>query len=107
VENGVGTKTKKTKIANDTRASICQTAKKAGRIDILIGLQLRKIRQTKKVTLEEVACGLQMSYQQVQKYEAGRNRIAASTLLCMAALLDRPVEEFFSLANEYIRELKG
>ena len=104
----MGTKTKKkTDAANDTRVSIFQAAKSAGAIDALIGLQLRKIRKAKKLTQQDIAQGLRITYQQVQKYESGRNRIAASTLYHIATLLDRPIDDFFQLIEAYLKEPKN
>lgn len=104
----MGSKTKKPKavVANDTRVSICQTAKSTGVIDQLIGLQLRKIRKERNLSQEDIAVHLQMSYQQVQKYESGRNRISASTLYYISILLNRPINDFFQLVDSYLKELK-
>jgi len=75
-------------------------------LDKLIGMQVRTIRKSKKVTQIHLAKGLNVSYQQVQKYEQGRNRIAASTLLCIAAMLDRPIGDFYILADTFLAEVE-
>lgn len=73
-------------------------------LDELIGMQVRLIRKSQNLTQMKLAEGLDISYQQVQKYERGRNRIAASTLLCIAALLGRPVADFYVLADAFLAE---
>lgn len=103
----MGPRKKYAKAATNRRTSIYQVARTSGKIDTLIGLQLRKLRKAKKITLEEVADELRMTYQQVQKYETGRNRISASTLLCIATHLNYPIEDFFQLAIEYLKEPMG
>ncbi|MEL7119666.1 MAG: helix-turn-helix transcriptional regulator [Bacteroidota bacterium] len=73
-----------------------------GVLDELIGMQVRLLRRSQHITQIQLAKGLNVTYQQVQKYERGRNRISSSTLLCIAAILDRPISEFFMLAEAYI-----
>lgn len=75
-------------------------------IDELIGIQVKLIRKSQNMTQVSLAERLQVSYQQVQKYEQGRNRIAASTLLYIAASLDRPIGDFFILADAFLSESK-
>lgn len=79
---------------------------KNGVLDELIGMQVRLLRRAQHITQSDLAKGLNVSYQQVQKYERGRNRISSSTLLCIAAFLNRPIGEFFILANAFLAESK-
>lgn len=44
---------------------------------------------------DELASLLGITFQQIQKYEKGINRIAASRLFEIAAVLDMPVARFF------------
>jgi transcriptional regulator with XRE-family HTH domain len=44
---------------------------------------------------EELGAGIGVSFQAVQKYEHGENRLSASRLYKAARLLDRPVSFFF------------
>lgn len=43
----------------------------------------------------ELAEKLHLSFQQIQKYERGANRVSASTLHRIAGILDAPIEWFF------------
>lgn len=60
-----------------------------------IGERVRQVRKEQNVTLDELAKRLQLSYQQVHKYETGTNRIAAATLFCIAQILETPIDFFF------------
>ncbi|MEH6474448.1 MAG: helix-turn-helix transcriptional regulator [Sneathiella sp.] len=64
-------------------------------IDCRVGNRLRVLRVRKGMTQEDVAKKLLMSYQQVQKYETGANRISAGILYVIADMLDVEVSYFF------------
>ena len=61
------------------------------RTELLIGLRVRQARVSRGVSRSELASALGVSYQQVQKYETGVNRIAASRLCEIAIVLDQRV----------------
>lgn len=65
-------------------------------IDQAIGKRLYEIRKQVGITQEELARTLQMSFQQIQKYEKGTNRISASKLFVIAKALQVPYNVFFS-----------
>ena len=60
-----------------------------------IGAAIRAARLAAGMTQANLGTALGISYQQVQNYERGSVRIAASTLGAIARLLDTPVSEFF------------
>ncbi len=64
-------------------------------VDVHVGNKLKTLRILRGMTQTEVADGLDISFQQVQKYEIGRNRISASKLFELAAILDVPPAYFF------------
>lgn len=66
----------------------------------LIGKQLRAARSAVGVTQAVLgeACGC--TFQQIQKYERGKNRISAGKLVVAAEFLDVPVGFFFETAAE-------
>jgi len=47
------------------------------------------------MTLEGLAKEIGLTYQQVQKYESGSNRVAASVLFTVARALDVPITYFY------------
>ena len=64
-------------------------------IDIAVGARirlLRKVRGRSQQALAEAAGG---TFQQIQKYERGANRVSASMLSRIAATLQAPVAEMF------------
>jgi transcriptional regulator with XRE-family HTH domain len=64
-------------------------------VDHGIGLRIRTRRLEIGVSQETLAEMLGITFQQVQKYEKGVNRVAASRLFELAAVLDVPVSYFF------------
>jgi len=67
----------------------------ATRVDCHVGEQIRKRRQARGVTQQELARALGISYQQIQKYENGTNRISAGRLYILAKALETSVGTFF------------
>lgn len=64
-------------------------------VDIHVGKKLKHLRVLRGMTQTDVANGLNISFQQVQKYELGRNRISASRLFELSNILDVPPSYFF------------
>ena len=64
-------------------------------VDVHVGKKLKQLRALRGMTQTDVANGLEISFQQVQKYELGRNRISASRLFELAQILDVPPSYFF------------
>jgi transcriptional regulator with XRE-family HTH domain len=56
--------------------------------DALLGARLRDIRQLRSMSLQELARRSGVTFQQIQKYERGTNRVAATMLLRIATALD-------------------
>src|SRR5947207_4631125 len=71
-------------------------AKKAPNpIDKHVGSRVRMRRMMLGMSQEKLGDALSLTFQQVQKYEKGANRIGASRLQQIAAILDVPVSFFF------------
>ena len=71
------------------------TGAMAHKTDIHVGTRLREIRLMRGMTQTELSEKLGISFQQVQKYEKGTNRIGSSRLWDMAQVLGTPIESFF------------
>jgi PAS domain S-box-containing protein len=71
------------------------------RPDEQIGKRMRDRRKELGLAQHELATALGISHQQLQKYEAGKNRISAARLWHCAEILKTPIGYFFSerLAN--------
>ncbi len=64
-------------------------------IDIHVGARVRLRRNLLGLTLQTLAKAVGVTYQQLQKYERGVNRIGASRLFNLSQVLDVPVSFFF------------
>jgi transcriptional regulator with XRE-family HTH domain len=64
-------------------------------IDRRVGARLRERRLLLGMSQQQLARALGITFQQVQKYENGANRISASRLWDISRRLDVPIEWFF------------
>jgi transcriptional regulator with XRE-family HTH domain len=64
-------------------------------VDIHIGARLRLRRKLLGLSQAQLAEDLNLTFQQIQKYERGANRISVSTLYALARLLQTPTAWFF------------
>lgn len=64
-------------------------------IDVHVGSRIRLRRTMLGMSQEKLGDGLGLTFQQVQKYEKGTNRVGASRLQHIAELLDVPIPFFF------------
>ncbi len=69
--------------------------RRASAVDIHVGGRIRVRRRLIGLSQEALAQALGLTFQQVQKYERGSNRVSASKLYATAAVLDVPVHYFF------------
>lgn len=67
----------------------------ARRVDRHVGERIRERRTLLGLTQEQLAAALHISYQQIQKYETGANRVSAGRLFEIAKELDCDVAQFF------------
>ena len=68
-------------------------------VDIEVGRRARECRTLEGMSQTAVAEKLGLTFQQLQKYERGHNRISASRLYELAQLFDVPVSYFFNCWN--------
>lgn len=64
-------------------------------IDVHVGSRVRMRRMLAGLSQEKLGERLGLTFQQVQKYEKGSNRVSASRLYQMAQILGVPVQFFF------------
>jgi transcriptional regulator with XRE-family HTH domain len=84
-------------------------AKKSGPnpIDKHVGNRVRMRRLMLGLCQEKVADALGLTFQQVQKYEKGTNRISASRLHQLASILQVPIPFFFDDAPQQSARSQG
>lgn len=71
-------------------------------IDRIVGQRLRWRRRELRLTQEQLGERLGLTFQQVQKYEKGVNRVSAGRLWEMASQLSVPIAYFFEGADEVV-----
>jgi transcriptional regulator with XRE-family HTH domain len=69
-------------------------------LDAMVGARIRVFRIHRRITQTELAEQIGVTFQQVQKYEKGTNRIGASRLSRIAAVLGIAVGELFEASAE-------
>ncbi len=63
--------------------------------DVHVGQRVREARLAKGMTQTDLGNALGISFQQVQKYEKGTNRVGSSRLWEICKVLDQPITFFF------------
>jgi len=79
--------------------------KKKHDVDVYVGHQIKKYRSFRKYTQAQIGELLGISFQQVQKYEQGKNRISASKLYELSKILKIPINSFYEGLDD--SELQG
>ena len=69
--------------------------RRAGAEDVEIGRKIRALRLERGLSRSDLAGGIDLTFQQVQKYEKGTNRVSAGRLQRIADLLNTPVTFFY------------
>ena len=69
-------------------------------VDVHVGGRLRMRRSMLGMSQETLADAVGLTFQQVQKYERGSNRVSASRLYQFSKILDVPVAYFFEKYGE-------
>ena len=72
-----------------------KTAKRPNPTDIYVGSRIRMRRKMLGLSQEKLGEKLGITFQQIQKYEKGTNRVGASRLQAMSDALEVPVAYFF------------
>jgi transcriptional regulator with XRE-family HTH domain len=74
-------------------------------IDVHVGARVRLRRTLLGMSQEKLGEALGLTFQQVQKYERGANRVGASRLFDLARVLDVPVSFFFDDMTSEVEQL--
>lgn len=72
-----------------------ENKKKPNPIDIHVGSRIRLRRNMLTMSQEKLGENLGITFQQIQKYEKGTNRVGASRLQAISSILSVPVSFFF------------
>ncbi len=82
-------------------------AKLPNPVDRHVGSRIRMRRMLAGISQERLGDSLGVTFQQIQKYEKGSNRVSASRLQHIARMLDVPVSFFFDGAPSSEQVLAG
>jgi transcriptional regulator with XRE-family HTH domain len=76
--------------------------RKSGPLDAMVGARIRMFRINRGMSQTALAERIGVSFQQVQKYEKGSNRVGASRLSQIASVLGITVGELFESSQEKV-----
>ncbi len=76
-------------------------------VDVHVGNRLRERRNFLRVSQEKLGKDLGLTFQQIQKYEKGANRVGASRLYEISRLLRVPTSYFFEDMPENVELANG
>ncbi|HYZ64494.1 MAG TPA: helix-turn-helix domain-containing protein [Acetobacteraceae bacterium] len=80
---------------------------RASPIDVHVGSRIRLRRTLMGMSQERLGEALGLTFQQVQKYERGVNRVGASRLFDLSRVLDVPISFFFDDMPEPLAGVHG
>ncbi|HEX7790859.1 MAG TPA: helix-turn-helix transcriptional regulator [Afipia sp.] len=69
--------------------------RKSGPLDAMLGARIQMLRLSRGISQAALAEKIDVSFQQVQKYERGTHRVGTNRLARIASVLDVSVTEFF------------
>ena len=76
-------------------------------IDVHVGTRIRTQRLSQSMSQKELGQKLGVTFQQIQKYEKGANRIGAGRLFRIARILSVPLTYFFENVSSAPQSLVG
>ncbi len=82
---------------------IKMSAKTPSHVDQQVGRRIRQARRDSKLTQGQLGDMIGLTFQQVQKYEKGVNRIGASRLHQISQILSVPVSFFFEDNSDFLK----
>jgi len=75
-------------------------ATRANAVDAAVGARIRNLRLRNKLSQTDLGRQVGVTFQQIQKYEKGTNRVSAGRLAELAKFFDLPVTAFYSEVAE-------
>ncbi len=70
------------------------------KIDAVLGTRIQELRMAMGLSRQQLATRINVTHQQLQKYEKGTNRISAGRLATIAKALRKPISYFFEDMEE-------
>ena len=69
--------------------------RRADDVDVMLGRNIRTLRRNRGISQTELGGKIGVTFQQIQKYENGKNRVGSGRLFKIASVLDMPITAFF------------
>lgn len=76
-------------------------------LNVEIGMRIRRARIVAKLSLDTLSGRIGVSYQQLQKYESGSNRISVSSLIALCRALDLAIDDILSGISSSGSDIEG
>ena len=89
----------------NTKVSRGRVGDEPNPVDVHVGQRVRMYRSLRGMSQEKLAEALGVTFQQVQKYETGYNRISASRLWDISQVLNTPVAYFYQDMSSEVTSL--
>ena len=83
------------------------TSRSPNDYDRIVGANIRTLRQSQNITLQDLATEIGLSHQQLQKYETSANRISAGMLPLVATALGVEVSDLYFNAEHGVSGKNG
>ena len=77
-----------------------RTETEADPVDLTVGARIRLVRKMRGQSQQALADAVGVTFQQIQKYERGANRVSASMLARIAQTLNTPIAELFGETDD-------
>ena len=81
---------------NEATSFVHKSSRAVGHTDKILGQRLKAARLKIGKSQEQLAAEIGVTYQQIQKYEKGLNRVSSHRLIQLARALKRSVDSFLS-----------
>jgi transcriptional regulator with XRE-family HTH domain len=78
------------------------TSKRTNVIDLLVAKRIRAYRKQLGLSQSDLARKLGLTFQQIQKYEKGSNRVGAGRLFEIAGIFDIPIQALYPESDESV-----
>ncbi len=75
--------------------STVKTKPRPDETDIYVGQKISQARRDKKLSQEKLGAEIGVTFQQIQKYERGVNRVSCGRIAKISKIVERPISWFF------------
>ncbi len=74
-------------------------------VDLIIGMKIHELRIAMGLSRMQLAAKIDVTHQQLQKYEKGQNRITLGRMVEIAKALNKPISYFFDIIEGAVQPL--